>query len=362
MSIKLNNKFISIKEESRLFSQIEKESQLFFSLVTYRNDLLMSKNPERVLEFYRSFNNTSEIIAWLRERPKGRSKVIDIEGDNEVIVVIPTASVDNEHSQRCKNEIFKGMRIIFVESGNFGDPYFSFSHNCNVGISKALEYKPKYIIWTNDDMLKLDSAAKLRDEIDRVLDKKPIAIFARKNYQVSTPVKIVKFNFLGKILLKSIKYSKTYKIIRSNAPDTDNFVNHNAIFVNSFERYVKLSIYNKFRTRFFLSNIKFVSTSILFKKVAEYINFDAFGILRADFISDIKEVFDENIIVQHADQDLSLRFGLNPKEISWIDYSIKGIGRATIKDNTSERLRSILADIYIDHKIRNNEYPNLIVT
>lgn len=362
MSLNLNNKLIAIQEESKLFSQIEKESRLFFSLVTYRNDLLMSKNPKKVLDFYKSFNDTSEIIKWLRERPKGRSKIIDIEGDNEAIVVIPTASINNEHSQRCKNEIFKGMRIIFVESGNFGDPYFSFSHNCNVGIRKALEYKPKYVIWTNDDMLKFDSATKLRDEIDKVLDTKPIAIFARKNYQVSTPVKIIRFNFLGKIFLKIIKYIKFYKIIGRNTPNTDNFINYNAFLAKSFERYIKLSLYNKFRSRFFLSNIKFVPTSILFKNVAEYINFDAFGILKADFIRDLKEVFDENIIVQHADQDLSLRFGLNPKQISWIDYSIRGIGRATIKDNTSERLRSILADIYIDYKIRNNEYPNLLST
>lgn len=342
-----------------MFSQLVKNDVFFLSLATYKNDLFMSKNPSKILEFYTSFNNVQEIITWLKERPRGRAEIFEVDGDNDVIVVIPTADHNNEHSIRCKNEIFHGMRIIFVESANFGDPYFSFSHNCNIGIKKALEYNPKYIVWTNDDMLKIDDSKKLHFEVLNILDKNPKAVFAKMNHQVSTPVRIIKFNLLGKLLLKIIKHSKLYKSITNNKTKYIPFVGVSNLRSKIIERYLKLSLYTKFKTSFFLSHSNFAITSVLFKGVYDFNNFDAFGILQADYIRNQGEVFDENLIVQHADQDLSLRYGLRSDEISWIDYSIEGIGRATIKDNADERLRNIIADIYIDYKISVNQYKDL---
>ncbi len=354
-----NTKKVIIK--SRLFSTLTMEKGVFFSLATYKNDLFMNKDPKKVLEFYESINNVQEMITWLEERPKGRAEIFEVDGDSEIVVVIPTADHNNTHAKRCSEEIFHGFRIIFVESGNFSDPFFSFSHNCNIGIKKALEYNPKYIIWTNDDMIKIDEPEKLKSELIKVRNQKPKVIFANSNYQVSTPVKIVKFNILGSLILKLISELKINIWTWVNKSKNNIFLN-TVPFKMLLERYIKLFFYNKFQTEFFLANIRLAPTSFLFTNRIIYHNFDAFGILDCNFVKSLEEVFDEHLIVQHADQDLSLRFGIDPKEVAWIDYSIKGVGRATIKDNFSERLRNLIADVYIDYKISKVEYGYILTS
>ncbi|MEM3860085.1 MAG: hypothetical protein QW478_11905 [Candidatus Micrarchaeaceae archaeon] len=82
----------------------------------------------------------------MKERPKGRAEIIEVEGDKEIIVVIPTADFNGKYAKECRENIFKGLHIIFVESGFPKDPYFNYAHNCNVGIKKAMEYNPKWIV------------------------------------------------------------------------------------------------------------------------------------------------------------------------------------------------------------------------
>ena len=348
------------KEESRLFSELGTERGIFFSLATMRNDLFFSNDPGKVLEFYSSFNNVESIIDWLENRPKGRTKIIEIDGNNDCIVVIPTANHNNVHSQRCKDEIFTGMHIIFVESGNFQDPFFSFSHSCNVGLRKAMEYGPTFIVWTNDDMLKIDESDKLRDELNKISNNRIKAVFAQRRHQVSTPVKVVKFSLIGKMIQSLIRHTKLYYRFVENFDGKANFNSDKMFLNNVFEKGLKLSLYSKFHIHFLLTSSRWTLLSVLFTKVTDYMNFDAFGIIKSTYLNNAKEIFDENLIVQHSDQDFSLRFGLNKHNVSCIDYSIQGIGRSTIKDTLAERLRNVVADIYIDYKIKNNQYPDLL--
>ena len=348
------------KEENILFSPLKNEADKFFSLTNLRNDLFYSKDPRKVLEFYFSFRNVKSIIDWLENRPTGRTKIIEVEGDKDCIVIIPTANHKNDHSQRCKDKIFKGMHIIFVESGNYSDTYFSFSHSCNVGIKKALEYKPTFIVWSNDDMLKIDEPDRLRDELNGILNNRIKIVFARQRHQVSTPVRVVKFSLVGKFVLGFIRKTSLYYSIIEHLEDKFNFDHKNRFLDIFYEKILKLSLYCKFQTRFLLASTGGSPWSVLLKTVTEYINFDAFGIFRANCLNSEEETFDEKLMVQHSDQDISLRYALDNHSVSWIDYSIEGIGRATIKDTVDERLRNILADIYIDYKIRNNQYPDLM--
>jgi len=107
----------------------------------------------------------------MRERQKGVSYIHEVEESKEIIVVIPTADFNGKYARACREEIFKGLHMVFVESG-VGNFYFNYAHNCNIGIKKALEYNPKWIIVSNDDMYKIDDVTKLEDSLLKIDFKK----------------------------------------------------------------------------------------------------------------------------------------------------------------------------------------------
>ena len=122
----------------------------------YKNNLFMSNNPDDIIEFYNSFQSENDLIEWMKERPKGAVYIHEIEGDKDIIVVIPTADFNGKYAKECRESIFKGLHIIFVESGEIPDFYFNGAHNVNVGIKKAMEYDPKWVVFMNDDIYKID--------------------------------------------------------------------------------------------------------------------------------------------------------------------------------------------------------------
>lgn len=153
-------------QESKLKCSLHEGSDImFFSLVDYRNNLYSSSNEKHLIEFYRSFRSRNELITWMRERPKGVANIHEIDGEKDIIVVIPTSDRSGEYAKKCSNEIYKGLHIIFVESGGVDEYYFNFAHNVNVGLNRALDYKPKWVIYSNDDMLKVDEINILRNEL-----------------------------------------------------------------------------------------------------------------------------------------------------------------------------------------------------
>jgi len=55
------------------------------------------------------------------------------------------------------------LHIIFIESGGFKDCYFNFAHYVNLGLKKAIEYNPKWIIWSGNDIYKIDDVKVLKN-------------------------------------------------------------------------------------------------------------------------------------------------------------------------------------------------------
>ena len=153
----------SLLKKSRLYCSTNKSSDaLFFNLVDYRNSRFTSENPDKIIEFYDSFKNRDDLIEWMKERPKGVANIYEVDGEKEIIVVIPTADFNDKYAKECRENIFKGLRMIFVESGGREDFYFNFAYNCNIGIRKAIEYNPKWIIVSNDDVISNDEVSKLK--------------------------------------------------------------------------------------------------------------------------------------------------------------------------------------------------------
>ncbi|PYB68456.1 hypothetical protein DMB44_03705 [Thermoplasma sp. Kam2015] len=196
-----------IMNMSRRRCPIEKSNEsVFFSLVDYRNNYFMSDDPDKIIEFYEGFENRDQLIQWMKERPKGASYIHEVEGDKDIIVVIPTADFNGKYAKTCREEIFKGLHMVFIESGEIPDPYFNYSHSVNVGVKKAMEYEPKWIIVSNDDMEKIDDISILIKDLRDIDPVEVKTVYIASSEYHSTKRIIIKKRFLYShiILLKRL--------------------------------------------------------------------------------------------------------------------------------------------------------------
>ena len=86
-----------VKSMSRLKCPLILDSKdVSYSLMDYRNSRFSSENPDKIIEFYDSLKNRNNLIEWMKERPKGVANIYEIDGDKEIIVVIPTADFNGK--------------------------------------------------------------------------------------------------------------------------------------------------------------------------------------------------------------------------------------------------------------------------
>ncbi|MGC8567588.1 MAG: hypothetical protein ACP5M8_08110 [Caldisphaera sp.] len=209
-------------KSSLLCCPIEKFDRLFFSLMDHLNNLFTSNDPEDILKFYDYFDDRDQLIKWMRERPKGNYRIVEFNKENnEIIVVIPTMDVNGKFALNCRNEIFKGLHIIFVESGH-SNYYFNYAHNCNAGIKKAMEYNPKWILLSNDDMYKIYDIEILIKELNVAQEKGIDLAFPeerakegvayRMNLGKTTIISKIFYLFYSKNTRITLKLERKYKI------------------------------------------------------------------------------------------------------------------------------------------------------
>ena len=299
------------------------QEEPFLSLVDYRNNYFTSNNPNKIIEFYKGFENRDQLIQWMRERPKGVANIHEVDGDKDNIVVIPTTDFNGNYARECRENIFKGLHMVFVESGGRGDFYFNFAHNCNVGIRKAMEYNPKWIVVSNDDMQKIDDITVLQREISNLNHLKLDAVFGCDQNHRPRRGKISKPNYFYN--LAQTYYRKYF----------------------SQER-------KKIRLRFHVVYLPVPLSALvyrnLFTKGLTMFVFRDFLILSANFVKNIKcIVFDETYINDSEDNDLALRLHVSGK-ITTINYAIKTIGAKSLGNSDIRLFRSIASEIYLNHK------------
>ena len=300
-------------------------SELFFSLVDYRNNYFTSDDPNKIIEFYNGFENRDQLIQWMKERPNGIANIHEVEGDKDIIVVIPTADFNGKYAKECRDNIFKGLHIIFVESGEVPDPYFNYAHNSNVGIKKAMEYQSKWVLVSNDDMYKLDNVSVLIEKL-KTLDNRNINVLYTKpsNYH-SHIVRFAKPNLLF-YLYFYISNKNFYRKLRNVARSNDLKVTYDQVPYNS-------------------------KISYLFKKGYRFINYESFGIFSSNYIRLINcELFDETFINAGEDVDLSLKLSLNPENTTTIDYRLGNYVGGTLGNRIQRSLRTHAGRVYLNYK------------
>lgn len=290
------------------------------------NKLFVSKNPEDVLKFYSYFNTTEHLIAWSRRRPHGRAKIYEVDGDKEIVVVIPTADYNGEYAKTCRENIFKGLQIVFVESGGRDDPYFNYARNCNFALRRALNYNPKWIILSNDDIYKIDEFSNLLMELSKLNNKNYDTVFIN-----STPdnhhfeaIHIIKYGFLDKIVLSKIK---------KNARVLEN-------------------LRDKYRINYGITGLKTIKSLVrllLFSQIVRFINVGDFSIFSSDFIrKNGPKIFDEIFI--NGYEDIYLSFLLNKsKRFLRVNFSLGSYVGSFLGLSKSRALRSVFNQAYFNY-------------
>ena len=308
----------------------------------YRNNLFTSSDPRNIIHFYEGFVTRDELIEWMKERPKGSCEIVEVEGENDIIVVIPTMDFEGEYARRCREEIFKGLHIIFVVSGK-GNNYFNYAHNCNLGIKKAMEYNPKWIVLSNDDMIKVDSAVTLQKKLKESTDSADVIV----NYDFGDNThsfRIGKVNYIGKILYKIFKHK----------------IKLNNTYPSVFKRFI---FYEHIKGRMNLDYQSFydnVHNSFVFRfKHLLHHSFDAyfipghFSIYSSKFINKMRnELFNEFFINAHEDDWLGINLTRSKVTIKQIDYKIDSIGGSSLGRQAFPRsFRDMASLVLLNHYI-----------
>jgi hypothetical protein len=291
------------------------------------------------MEFYNGFENRDQLIQWMKNRPKGVANIHEVEGDKEIIVVIPTADFNGKYAMGCRDNIFKGLHIVFVESGGIRDFYFNFAHNCNVGIKKAMEYNPKWIIVSNDDMHIFDGI----DVVKRQLVKLDEGI-------------------VNQVFLKPQSDYYSVPMVISNITKVRNFM-----YFLLRGKWNKQRIFEK---KFDIKYVGLMKESLLHKYLykkdkLQFINFISFGIFS---ISEMRQtisrdgyVFDETFINNSEDGDLSIRLSLDNKKNFFINFKIVPKKGGTLGRGGPRIYRDIAGAVYLSKKMEDyfdREYKN----
>ena len=286
-------------------------------------DKFMSDNIDVLKEFYENFQGREDLIKWVNNFPKSTPKIAE-EGnsDSEIAVIIPTPSVDHPLAINCQNSIFNGLKIIFTVDSS---KVFNLARSYNQGAKILSANKNiKWVIFSNVDMIRLESPKKLIMELQNVADNIKFC-YAKEGDSHSSSWRIGEYTYLRKLVFSFLGKNRRLKA---------NLENKFSIHINVEDNRHKL-------TRNFVSNIKNI------------LNFGDFFIFSIDLLKKYNYApFDELFLNGMEDIDLSLRLysDLNQGEFKAINYSIgsmeSGIrGRDIIRD-----FRNIPSIAYFNEK------------
>lgn len=292
------------------------------------NTLFMSSQIEDLLTFYDSFDDREGLIAWMSERRKSNPSIIEVDGDHTGVVVIPTADYKSSRTQTCSLQIYRGMQQIIVESIRPKDVFFNYSHNVNLGISKAMEFNPKWIIISNDDMVPIDPPNVLLNELKKFeQDKFNVLYTKEKGLYHSFP------RFIG-------TPNSLYSFIAATHPNR--------------LRKKRLDIWRKFDLKY-IDAIELGLTGLLsrltYARVKKHLLTGSFTILSKNYVGSIGEVYDETFINGGEDTDLSLKLSIEPVRAGFINYKIGDFVGTSLGSGWTRYMRNIVNEIYLSYKI-----------
>ncbi|AWR99383.1 hypothetical protein [Metallosphaera hakonensis] len=282
-------------------------------------NLFTSDDVKKIEQIYSDFNRES-IISWMRNRLTADISIFEINGDEEIVVVIPTADV-NGSKARESSEVFRGSKIILVESKG---SLFNYARSVNAGVKYALNFSPKWVVVSNDDVHKIDDMSTLRD-------------------QLSTATK-------GLVLAKPSKYH-SYAVSLMSV-DKLEFIKAMSLIGKTFrlppaEVYGYLTV--KYGEKLGIKTMVLIDSMIgPFKRIGgkivdSFINGGSFMILNRNIINE--KILDETFINGYEDVYFSMKMR-NDMEI--IDFRINEDRGASLGFGKFRFYRSYVNEIYLN--------------
>lgn len=290
--------------------------------------LFESKNPSDVIQFYEHFEGAEDLIKWMKSRPKSSCMIKEVEGDNDIVVVIPTSDFESDYARRCREEIFHGLRIVFVVGRTDESGYFSNAKNSNTGVRRALAHNPRWIVWSNDDMFRIDSPEVLKRELSRIENDSVDVVFTQPSDYHSLVYQLASSSLVRRSLLslsrkgrEAIARDRKFQVERFAIPGTGLF----------------------WRT-LYKSSFKFRQTCTL-------------GIFSSDYVRRRDGIlYDETYINACEDSDLSIDIAAAETSgeltTATIDYRIGDIVGGSLGVDASRSLRNLAGETYLNQKIR----------
>ncbi|MEM0290229.1 MAG: hypothetical protein QXD10_09965 [Metallosphaera sp.] len=257
-----------------------------------------------------------EVIKWMKERPKQQVSFHEEGGDQEIVVVIPTADSNGDLARRAR-EVYRNAHIIFVESRG---PFFNYAHSVNEGIKRANELKPSWIVVSNDDVTYADSIAKLKDELSVVSNAELIMASPGKYHTYPVLLVKVKESFIkgmrvmGPLLAPAEVYGKVLRHRERLGVEVITVIES---MVGPFKR-------------------------LAGEVVARVINAGSFMILKPE-----SRLMDETFINSHEDLVFSL---VSKSEI--VNYKVREMRGASLGFGRLRFARTFVNEIYFNHLIR----------
>ena len=297
---------------------------------TNLNSKFLSSNIDDLISFYSYFNDRDELINWMKNRKKSEPTLFSFEGDAEIVVVIPTADMDSHRAQNCKNQIFKGIQQIFVESVKPRDLFFNYSHNVNIGVTEALKLRPNWIIVSNDDMVQIDNPEVLRSELSKRDNNYINALFTNPLGDYHSFKR-----FIGVPNL-------IYKIVANLHPNRN--------------RAIRYKLWEKFELKYLdalYSGPSGFASRLTYNTKKVHLLTGSFSIISRKFAERQEKLFDDTFINGAEDTDLSLRIYEDYKKIGYIDYKIGDKIGTSLGAGWPRIIRNTVNEIYLSYKIEN---------
>ena len=284
------------------------------------NRLFTSKNVDDVIKFYDHFDTPEQLIEWMKNRPSAPMKIYEVEGNKDIVIVIPTANHEGELAKNCANNIFKGQQIIFIESNG---PFFNYARSCNYGLKYALKYNPKWIILSNDDVLDLGGANYFFQKL------------SQQNYDIITPKQNYRGHFYPSFVAKQTIFLKLFYILTGR-------------------KYI-LNLFSKFNVTYRTPALKkgclnLLKYNLLYKKVVRIPTNTAFTIFSSSFVARKDKVLDETCI--NAGEELSLWLDNLDTKFGYLDLPILDKIGTTLGNSTTRSFRDFTGLIYFNYKFR----------
>jgi len=262
-----------------------------------------------------------DIVRWMKNRKTAEIKIHEIEGDSEVVVVIPTANVKSELARKVA-KIYKGLHIIFVESNG---QYFNYARSVNYGVKHSLSLLPKWVVISNDDVTFIEDVKKLKDELSTVSTNTELVMASASNYH-TYPVVLVKPN---EYFIQGMK------------------------FIGKMFRLPAAEVYGevlKYRERLGVEVVTMIKSMVgpMLKFAGEvkgeFINAGSFMIVKPK-----EKIMDETFINSHEDLYLSMT-----SRYEIIDYDVKEMRGASLGFGKIRFARTFVNEIYLNYLMKNS--------